>query len=133
MTGGKQKRSSRNARSKRLLCVVVDILFCHLWYYINCLWLVEASAVVKIEPNCLTPEQSTPNLPFAPLGSGRNKQKSSSSSLFVCISFPPRKKALLKYSATSKWCVTLTRLFSLMSSSSNPSMIHLLRMGFPSE
>lgn len=63
----------------------------------------------------------------------QKQTKSSSSSLFVCISFPPRKRALLKYSATSKWRVTLTRLFSLMSSSSNPSMIHLLQMGHPSE
>lgn len=69
---------------------------------------------------------TSPNLPSLPLSSGRNKQKSSSSPLFVCISFPLRKRARLKYSATLKWHVTLTRLFSLMSSSPNPSMIHLL-------
>lgn len=56
----------------------------------------------------------------------QKQTKSSSSPLFVCVSFPLRKRALLKYSATSKWHVALTRLFSLMSSSPNPSMIHLL-------
>lgn len=55
----------------------------------------------------------------------QKQTKSSSSPLFVSISFPQRKRTLLKYSATSKWHVTLTRLFSLMSSSPNPSMIHL--------
>lgn len=53
MRGGDIEKAAEG--SKILLCVVEDILLSHLWNYINCLWLVEASAAVKIGPNCLTP------------------------------------------------------------------------------
>jgi len=78
-------------------------------------------------PRSRTIYSTSQNLASLPLSGGGDKQKPPALHT-LCLHFISSEEegALLRYAVTLKWRVSLTRLFSLMSSSPNPSMIHLL-------
>lgn len=117
--------------SKISSCLVEDISLPHLWNYRNFLGLAEASAVAKKEAptafllptKLLHISQIFHLCPGAVEGTNK---KPPALRYLSAFHFLRGREALLKYAATLKWRVPLTKLLSLMSLSPNPSMIRLL-------